>query len=328
MRAIVITRYGGPEVLQVEAVEMPVPVGDQVRVRVHAAGLNRADLLQRQGRYPAPAAAPAMIPGLEIAGEVDALGPHVEGLRVGDRVFGIVSGGAYAEYVVTTEDLLARIPPNLDYAHAAAVPEVFMTAYDALFLQARLAPGERVLIHAAGSGVGTAAVQLARLAGATVYGTARSAAKRPRLEELGVHAVLAPEEVLTRLHGSDGHGNVEVVIDFVGGPYLAMNLQVLVKRGRLVIVGLLGGAEAKIDLGQLLSKRLRLIGTVLRSRPRGEKAALTAMFSEHVVPLLATGRLRPILDRVFELDQAAEAHAYMETNASFGKIILQIDHGS
>lgn len=324
MRAAVITRPGGPEVLRIEELPTPAPAADQARVRVHAASLNRADLLQRRGGYPAPADAPASVPGLEIAGEVDAVGPGVTRWKIGDRVFGIVGGGGQAEFVLTPQDLLLPIPLNLDYVAAGAVPEVFMTAYDALFPQAELRIGERVLAHAAGSGVGTAAVQLAAAAGATVYGTVRSEAKRGRVLELGAARVFAPEQFAAEAQTATGGAGVDVLLDFVGAPYLQQNLEALALRGRMVVIGTMGGADGRLDFGLLMRKRLRIFGTVLRSRSRAEKAALTERFGAHVLPLLASGRVRPIVDRVYPLEEIAQAHTYMESNASFGKIVLRI----
>lgn len=324
MRAAVITAFGGPEVLQIQQVATPEPAADQVRVRVHAAGLNRADLLQRLGRYPAPRGVPAQIPGLEIAGEVDAIGPEVQRWQVGDRVFGIVGGGAHAEYVVTPEDLLAPIPPNLDDQAAGAVPEVWMTAYDALYEQAEVRIGERVLIHAAASGVGTAAIQLGLVGGASVWGTVRDAAKRQALLDLGVRELLPTAGFAEAARQATAGAGMDVVLDFVGGPYLQANVETLAMHGRLVLIGTLGGSEATLDLGMLMRKRLRMIGTVLRSRSRAEKAGLTAKFSADVVPLLASGKLRPIVDCVFPLEAIADAHRYMETNANIGKIVLEV----
>src|SRR5919199_2241411 len=324
MRAAVITAPGGPEVLRIDDVPAPEPEADYVRVRVHASALNRADLLQRQGNYPVPAGAPASIPGLEIAGEVDAIGPSVDRWRPGDRVFGIVGGGGQAEFAVTPQDLLLPIPPALDYIAAAAVPEVFMTAYDALFPQAQLMLGERVLVHAAGSGVGTAAIQLASAAGATVWGTLRSDAKREKAMGLGLTAVFQPGTFVSEVNAASGGRGADVILDFVGAPYLGANLQAIALRGRMVIIGTLGGADARLNLGMLMSKRARIFGTVLRSRSRAEKASLTAAFGAHVVPLLALGRVHPVVDRVFALDDIAEAHRYMESNQSFGKIVIQV----
>lgn len=324
MRAAVITAYGGPEVLQIVDVEPPAPAADEVRVQVYAAGLNRADILQRLGQYPAPVGVPAMIPGLEIAGTVEAAGSKVHRWKVGDRVFGIVGGGASAEQVITAEDLLAPIPENLDYVQAAAVPEVFMTAYDALFNQAELSLGDRVLVHAAASGVGTAAIQLARAAGATTWGTTRTYNKRASVLAVGAAGVFDPDRFVEEAQQATGGRGMDIIIDFVGAPYLARNVEALAMRGRMVIVGTMGGAEGTVNLGMLMSKRLRIHGTVLRSRPRAEKAELTASFGSKVVPLLAQGVVRPIVDRVFPLHEIAAAHAYMESNASVGKIVLQM----
>ena len=323
MQAIVITQPGEADVLQLREVPLPEPVADQVRVRVHATALNRADLLQRIGRYPAPFGAPQDIPGLEFAGEIDAVGPLVQTLQPRQRVFGIISGGGYAEYVLTTERMAVPIPDNLDWIQAAAVPEVFMTAHDALFTQAQLVPGERVLIHAVGSGVGTAAVQLIRATGSISYGTARSADKLATASKLGLDISLPADGWAAALASHTGSG-VDVIVDFVGSPYLADNLGALNQRGRLVQVGLMGGAKAEIDLSVIQRKRLRVVGTVLRSRPLEEKIGVTQAFARQVGPLLARGVVRPIVDRVFKLHEAAEAHRYMEANANFGKIVLQV----
>ena len=324
MKAVIISEPGDPSVLKIEHIPTPEPMADQVRVRIHATSLNRADLLQRAGGYPAPAPWPPNIPGLEIAGEVDALGPDATGLAKGDRVFGLVGGGGYAEYVITTVDQLARIPANFTFTDAAAVPEVFMTAYDALFLQADLGIGERLLVHAIGSGVGTAALQLAKAAGATVYGTARSASKTDRARALGIDAAFDPEDFATTVRDATNGNGVDVIMDFIGGPYLASNLDALAPRGRLVVVGLMGGSKTPIDLGILMSKRLHIFGTMLRNRSRAEKATLTARFAANVVPLLADGRVRPIVDRIFAFEDVVAAHTYMETNTNFGKIVLRI----
>lgn len=323
MQAIVITQPGGPDVLQLREAPTPEPVADQVRVRVFATGLNRADMLQRAGRYPVPFGAPHDIPGLEFAGEVDAVGPQVELLRPGQPVFGIVGGGAYAEYVITTERMTVPVPSNLDLLFAAAVPEVFMTAHDAL-RQAHFAAGERVLIHAVGSGVGTAAVQLIKALGGISYGTARSPEKLRGARDLGLDVSLAAEAWADQLVRETGGAGVDVILDFVGSPYLADNLQVLAPRGRLVLIGLMGGTKAEIDLSLVQRKRLHIIGTVLRSRPLEEKIAVTQAFAREVVPLLERELVKPVIDRVFPLQDAAQAHSYMEQNANFGKILLQV----
>lgn len=322
MQAIVITQPGGPEVLALREVPLPEPVADQIRVKVYATALNRADLLQRAGGYPAPFGAPADIPGLEFAGEVDAVGPLVASLRPGQRVFGIVGGGTYAEYLITTERQAVLIPEALDWLSAAAVPEVFMTAHDAL-RQAQFVAGERVLIHAVGSGVGTAAVQLVSALGGTSFGTARSPEKLSGARDLGLHVALPASGWAAELARHDGAG-IDIVLDFVGGAYLADNLQALALRGRLVLIGLMGGARSEIDLSVIQRKRLQVIGTVLRARPVEEKIAVTQAFARQVVPLLARGVVRPVVDRVFALADVAEAQRYMEQNANLGKIVLRV----
>lgn len=321
MQAIVIREVGGPEVLELREIPTPEPVADQVRVRVRATALNRADLLQRRGGYPAPFGAPQEIPGLEFAGEIDAVGPLVERLRPGDRVFGIVGGGAYAEYVLTTERMAVPIPANLDWIAAAAVPEVFMTAHDAL-RQAGFVAGERVLIHAVASGVGTAALQLVRALGGFSIGTARSAEKLAAARALGLDLDLPADGWPERLRATVGE--VDVILDLVGASYLQDNLQALAPRGRLVLIGLQSGSRATADLGLIQRKRLQVIGTVLRARPLEEKIAVTQAFARQVVPLLARGVVRPVVDRVFDLADAAAAHRYMEANANVGKIVLRV----
>ncbi len=327
MKAIVITRPGGPNVLEVQDVPTPEPRGDQVRVRVRACGLNRADLMQCRGYYPAPKGAPTDIPGLEYAGEIDALGPNVVGsLAVGDRVFGIVAGGGQAEYVVTPERMAVPIPANLDFEQAGAVPEVFITAHDALEGRARLRPGESVLIHAIGSGVGTAAVQLARAMGCTIFGTSRTVDKLIRAAEFGLDVgIESPlqdfaEVVLERTGGR----GVDAVIDLIGAPVFEGNLKALSTRGRLVIVGLLGGGTGTVDLSAVLRKRIQIEGTTLRARPIEEKIAATRAFADRVVPWLERGLVRPVIDRVFPLEDVRSAQERLEANLGFGKVVLRV----
>lgn len=328
MRAVVIVRPGGPEVLEVREVDRPVPGNGEVLVRVHATALNRADLLQREGRYPAPPGWPADIPGMEIAGEVAVHGPGATLWKEGDRVFGIVGGGGYAEYVVTHERTLAAVPPRLTWTDAAAVPEAFITAHDALITQAHLLPSERVLIHAVGSGVGLAALQIVRAAGAVAYGDARTAEKIERARSLGLTDGLVvtgdlsdiPRRVGEWTHG----GGVEIVVDLVGGPYLAASIAAAATRGRIVLVSTMGGRDATLPLGTILGKRLTVIGTVLRARPLEEKILATRAFAVQIVPLLDRGAVRPIVDRVVPLDQIADAHRYLESNATFGKVVIDV----
>lgn len=319
-----ITRPGGSDVLAVQEVPTPEPVAGEVRVRVIAAGVNRADLLQRAGLYPPPAGVPPDIPGLEFAGVVDALGPGVKAFQPGQRVFGLAGGGAQAEYLCIEAGMLAEIPPNLDFVQAAAVPEAFVTAFDALFNQARLLPGERVLVHAAGSGVGTAAVQLVRAAGAEAFGTSRSAEKLERARSLGLATGFPAAGFAAAVVDKTGGRGVDVILDFIGGAYLAENLKALAPLGRLVCIGLLSGRAGEIDLGLVLSKRLRLFGTVLRGRPLAEKLSVAGQFAAHVVPLLRRGDLRPVVDRVEPIERVRFAHDALQENAIFGKVVLQI----
>ena len=327
MQAVIIVRPGGPEVLEIREVARPAPGAREILVRVRASALNRADVLQRQGRYPAPPGAPADIPGLEFAGEVAALGPGASRWREGQRVFALTAGGGHAQYVVAHEQTLAEIPANLTWMQAAAVPEAFITAQDAL-QQAGLRSGETALIHAVGSGVGLAAVQLVRARDAVPYGTSRTADKIARAKELGLADGVALsaglEELAEAVRRWTGGKGVDVIVDLVGGPYVAASLAVMASRGRLVALTSSGGPKAEIELRYLLGKRLTIIGSVLRGRSLEEKIQVTERFAAEVVPLLAQGRLRPVLDSEFPLGEIQAAHRRMESNASFGKIVLRM----
>jgi NADPH2:quinone reductase len=325
MRAVIITRPGGPEVLEIQDVEMPQPTGDQVRVRVHASGINRADLLQRAGGYPAPPGSPANIPGLEFAGEVDAVGPLVRAWKPGQRVMGLAGGGAQAEYILSHEGLLVEIPQNLDFVQAAGIPEVFMTAHDALVTQAGLQMGERVLIHAAGSGVGTAAIQLAHAAGATTFGTSRTPHKLELARELGLDVGLPDQDFAAEVNRLSNGEGVHVVIDFIGAPSLEQNLQALAPWGRIVFLSTMGGAQANVNLGMLMGKRISMRGVTLRTRTLEEKLIVTRRFATSVLPLLANGKVKPVIDHVYPLEQIAEAHRVMGENRNFGKLIVRVD---
>lgn len=325
MQAVVITRPGGPEVLAIKEVETPQPVGDWVRVRVRAAGLNRADLAQRAGFYPAPAGSPSDIPGMEFAGEVDAMGPFATRWKVGQRVMGIVGGGGQAEYVLVHEGMLIEIPENLDFVQAASIPEVFITAHDALFSQAALQMGERLLVHAAGSGVGTAAIQIAKAVGATVYGTSRTASKLERAKQLGLDVGLADTNFAAEIKQLTHGEGVHVVLDFVGANYMQQNLESLTAWGRLVFLATLGGSNANVDLGMVMAKRLRISGCTLRSRTLEEKLRATRLFATQVVPLFANATIVPVVEEVFPLRDIANAHVQMAENRNFGKLVLRID---
>ncbi len=325
MRAVVITRPGGVEVLEVREVETPEPVGDQVRVRVHAAGLNRADLAQRRGFYPAPPGSPSDIPGMEFAGTVDKLGPLATQARVGQRVMGLAGGGAQAEYILVHDGLLVEIPERLDFVQAAGVPEVFITAHDALFTQARLSMGERVLIHAAGSGVGTAAVQLAHATGAVTYGTSRTPEKLERAKTLGLAFALPAGDFAAEVRRLTEGAGVHVVLDTIGAAYLAQNIDALGPWGRMVCLATMGGSEGTISLGLLMGKRLTVRGSTMRSRTLEEKLTATRLFATHVLPLLADGTVRPIIERAYPLDEIRAAHEALERNTAFGKIVVTLD---
>jgi NADPH:quinone reductase len=324
LKAIAITSPGGPEVLKQVERPVPEPGPSEIRVRVRASGLNRADILQRKGLYPPPAGYPVDIPGLEYAGEVDAVGSSSGLWAVGNRVMGILGGGAHAEYICVHEREAIRIPHSFSWEEAAAIPEVFLTAYDALILQLDIEVGERVLIHAIGSGVGTAALQLARTAGVITFGTSRTPEKLERARELGLdHAIDSSgadwAKSVQELTEGDG---LNAIVDLVGGRTLATNLDLLSPRGRLLVVGTVAGSRTDLDLGLMLRKRLTMIGTVLRSRPLEEKISLARSFSEAVLPLFGAGRIKPVLDTAYSFKDVTEAHRQMEENRSFGKIVL------
>lgn len=324
MKAIRIREPGGPEVLQLVDAEMPSPRAGEVRIRVVATAVNRADLLQRLGAYPAPKDAPQDIPGLEVSGVVDALGEGVASPAVGTRVYAIVGGGGYAEYVTVHARALAPIPEGLGDVEAAAVPEAFVTAYDAMVLQAGLAPGENVLIHAVGSGVGTAATQIAVAIGARPLGTARTDDKLERAKALGlVHGIHVQNARFSdAVHAATAGQGADVILDLVGGSYGPENLRAAAPRGRIVVVGLVAGRSMELDLGLLLQKRLLLKGTVLRARPLEERIAAHQVLARNLGPLFAAKQLRPVVDRVLPLAQAADAHRAMAESESFGKLVL------
>ena len=332
MRAVVITKHGGVEGIGVQEVEPPPPpASTEVRVRVHAAGLNRSDILQRQGHYPPPPGYPANIPGLEFAGAVGAIGEDVRYWKPGDRVLGITGGGAQAELVVVPAITLARVPAELTWTEAGAMPEIFITAHDALFTRARLRTGERVLIHAVASGVGTAAIQLAHAAGATVFGTSRTADKLKQLHDLklGLDRSVAvgcdPAQFVSSIEDWTESKGVDVIIDLVGGNYFPANLQALAVCGRMVSVGTTAGVRSEIDLGLLMRKRASVIGTVLRARSIEEKATAIKLFAHDVLPLVNRGALRPVIDRAYPIEEIRDAHKRLEANASIGKIVLTLE---
>lgn len=327
MRAAYIKEFGGTENLEIREVADPPPPGKgEVLVNIKAAGLNRADLLQRRGLYPAPDGYPQQIPGMEFSGIVEKAG---EGSAVepGTRVFGIVAGGAQAEQILIDHRHVAAVPDELSLTEAGGIPEVFITAYDAVFTQAKLAAGETLLVHAVGSGVGLAALQLAAAHGNRVIGTSRTASKLDRCREFGLAdgVVVGDDGTFADevLQMTDGRA-VDVILDLVGGKYFPDNLKSLAHRGRIMTVGLTAGRRSEIDLGMLLSKRASVTGTTLRARGTDEKAEAVAAFARYVVPLFAAGKLSANIDRVFPLEQIREAHEYLESNESFGKVVLGV----
>jgi len=324
MRAVVFDRPGEPEVLRVADLPDPVPGQGEILVRVHAAGINRADLLQRSGRYPPPAGEPEIL-GLEFAGEVVGLGPGCTRHKTGDRIMALVAGGAYAALAVTPESTAWPVPAALDWRQAAAVPESFLTAWLNLFDMGALRAGETVLVHAGASGVGSAVIQLARESGATVFATAGSDAKLALCRQLGATQAFHREREdfpSAVLQATAGEG-VHLVIDFVGAPYWAGNLRALRTGGRLVLVGFLGGSSGELDLGLVMRKSLTVRGTTLRGRPRADKARLCEQAAPFVLPRLADGRLRPLVDCAFAAQDVAAAHEYVAANRSAGKVILE-----
>ena len=327
MKAVVITRFGGSEVLEIQDVPKPQPQSEEVLVQVRGTALNRADLLQRLGRYAAPPGVPQNIPGLEFAGEVIELGTNAERWHKGDRVMGIVSGGAHAEFVTAHQDTLAAVPPNLEWSAAGAIPEVFITAHDAL-QQAGFKAGENVLIHAVGSGVGLAATQLVRALGGRAFGTSRTPDKIERAKQFGLESGYAVPKtgVLAGLsafaESVTGDRGFDVVLDLNGGPYFAASLEAMAQRARIILIGGVAGGKTDVDLYQILRKRLHIIGTVLRARSVEEKIAITNAFAGEVGPLLKKGTIQPVIDSVFPIEKIQDAHRRLESNETFGKVAL------
>ncbi|MCG9128773.1 NAD(P)H-quinone oxidoreductase [Candidatus Poribacteria bacterium] len=326
MKAVIRTGDGGTDVLKIADIPPPKPTETQLLIDVKATALNRADLIQRRGGYPPPPGESEIL-GLEIAGTVSDLGKNTQGFNIGDRVFGLVGGGGYAEKAVIDYRMAMHVPSNWNFEEAAAVPEVFFTANENIFTLGQLTDGETILIHAGGSGVGTAGIQIAHHAGAQVYVTAGTTEKINKCIELGAKDGVNYKEVdfteeINRLTNGDG---VDVVLDFIGAEYLQRNLSILKTKGRLLQVGLISGSESDINLGIVMRKRLKIIGSVMRPQSLEEKIAITQRFVERWLPELKTGTLQPIIDIVFPLELVKDAHEYMEANRNFGKILLKIE---
>jgi putative PIG3 family NAD(P)H quinone oxidoreductase len=323
MRAVVITEPGGPEVLRVEEVPEPVPAPGEVLIEVAAAGVNRADLAQRQGYYPPPPGA-SQYPGLECSGRIIAAGSDVTGWHVGDEVCALLAGGGYAEQVAVPAGQVLPLPQRIDVLAAAALPEVACTVYANVFLHAGLARGETLLVHGGASGIGTMAIQLGHVLGARVACTAGSPAKLERCRELGADlAINYRDEDFTEAVAeyTGGHG-ADVILDIVGARYLPRNVQALATGGRLVVIGMQGGTTGELDLGQLLRKRASVYAASLRARPAAEKATIVSAVRDSVWPLVDSGQVVPVIDRILPLDQAAEAHRLVEASEHIGKVLL------
>lgn len=325
MRAVVLRSHGGPEVLGIEDVPEPIPGPDEVRVRIRTTALNRADVLQRMGGYADPRPNVSLeIPGLEYSGIVESVGDRVTMWKPGDRVMAIEAGGAYAEMICTHERQLMPVPDNVDLADAAAIPEVFLTAWDALVRQGGLTSGRWALVHAGASGVGTAAIQIAKAIGARIAVTC-SAPKMTVCRELGADVVIerSPHDWLSEVRAAVPLG-FDVIVDVIGGDEVDRNLQAAALRGRIIQVGLMGGAATSMNVALLLMKRLTWVGTTLRARPLEEKVAVTQQFIAEILPLVAAGVLRPVIDSRYSLDDIAEAHRAMGDNRNSGKILIDI----
>jgi putative PIG3 family NAD(P)H quinone oxidoreductase len=323
MKAVEIAQPGGPDVLRVVERPTPQPGDDDVLVRIEAAGVNRPDVLQRLGKYPPPPGA-SDIPGLEIAGTIAALGRSVSGLNLGDQVCALVAGGGYAEYCAAPAVQCLRIPEGLTTTAAAAIPETFFTVWTNLFQRGALRAGERVLVHGGTSGIGTTAIQLAHAFGATVFATAGSRDKCEACRRLGAALAInyKEEDFVEAVRRETENTGVDVVLDIVGGDYVARNIDCLAMNGRLVQIGTQGGPRASINLTPILQRRLTVTGSTLRARTAREKGELAREVERHVWPLLASGRVAPVIDRTYPLAQAADAHRRLESSEHIGKIVL------
>ena len=325
MKAIVIDECGDESVMHIGEVESPKLAPGCLRIRVAAAGVNRADLLQRQGHYPPPPGASPIL-GLECSGEVVELGDGVEGWRLGERAMALLAGGGYAQEVVVSAGSAMRVPENVDLVEAAGLPEVLLTVFLNVFELGGLARSGSLLVHGGGSGIGTAAIQLARATDARIVVTAGSDEKCRRCRELGADVAVdyRSGDFVEAARSASGGRGVDVVLDSIGAPYLTQNLKSLATGGRLVLIGLMGGARAEIPLGLMLANRLQLIGSTLRSRSEREKAGLVRRFTESFGAALESGAVRPVVDRVLPLEQAGDAHRVMKASEHFGKLILRV----
>ncbi len=326
MQAIVIKTFGDDLALELQTLPLPAPEAHEVRVKIKAVGVNQADLLQTQGKYPAPVGYPPNIPGLEFAGLVEQVGSAVHKFKTGDRVFGLTGGGAYVDEINIHADCVSAIPENISFIEAAALPEVLLTAYDALVTQMHLSMGETLLISAIGSGVGLAALQIAKSMGVTVIGTSRSAEKLSKARSLGLdHALHVETGKFSAPVKEISPAGVDVILELVGGDYLIEDIDCAAQKGRIILVGLLAGRKANIDLGKILSKHILLKGTTMRSRPLAEKILANQILEKNLSPLIESGQLVPVINEIFPLKEARQALKYLATGANFGKIVLDCD---
>ena len=330
MKAVVLNGYGDLDVLQLVEVVAPVPGPEEVLVDIVATALNRADLLQRMGLYPSPPLAgftpPAPeIPGMEFSGRVAALGERVTTWAIGDAVMGIVGGGSYAEQLVIHEHQLMRVPKGVSVEDAAAIPEVWITVFDALVVQGGLTSGRIALVHAGASGVGTAAIQICKAIGARVIVTA-SAGKLEACRELGADLAIdyTSQDFVAECAAFTNGAGVDVVLDVIGGDYVNKNIAAVRVGGRIIQVGTMGSGRTEVNIGMMLPKRASLIGTVLRARPLAEKIEITQRFAAELLPLFDSGVVKPVIDSRYALSAIADAHAYMQTNANVGKILIDV----
>lgn len=326
MRVVEITTPGPPEVLALAERPVPAPGAGEVLIAVAAAGVNRPDCLQRRGLYPAPPGA-SDLPGLEVAGRIAALGPGVTGWQPGERVCALLAGGGYAEYCTAPAGQCLPVPDGLSLAEAAALPETFFTVWTNVFERGGLVAGETLLVHGGASGIGTTAIQLGRAFGAEVLATAGGPAKAALCRELGAARAIdyRAEDFAAAVRAHTGGRGVDVILDIVGGSYLEANVASLAAGGRLVVIGVLGGASGRLDLGRLLSRRLTVTASTLRARSPAEKGRIAAALREKVWPLLAARRLAPVLQETLPLQEAARAHRILESNQAMGKLVLVVD---
>jgi putative PIG3 family NAD(P)H quinone oxidoreductase len=326
VKAIVLDGFGGPEVLKVGDAQAPAVDAGRVLIRVHATSVNRPDVVQRQGHYPPPPGESPVL-GLEAAGTVEAVGPGVTGFAPGERVFALLGGGGYAELAVAHAGHVMRIPQAMSFEQAACICETYLTAFMNVFLYARLADGEAVLLHGGGGGVTTAAMQLVKMLTprARLLVTA-STAKVERVKALGADEVIdyKKEDFVEAVHRHTQQRGVDVILDHLGGSYLAQNVRALAVGGRLAVIGVMGGRKAELDVGRVLTARLSILGSVLRPRPVEEKTAIIRAFEREVMPHFAAGRIAPLIHHVYPLEQAAEAHRAMEAGEHFGKLVLRV----